>query len=59
MYTKHEVNVFIKKRRKKACKGRKKRNQELRTLEKINISRSEESDQSLEDSDASSKSDDS
>ena len=34
-YTKHKVNVLIKKQQKKAFKGRKKRNQELCTFEKM------------------------
>ena len=44
---------------KKTFKGRKKRKQESHTFKKIEISGSEDSVQSLEDSDASSKSDDS
>ena len=59
MYTKHEVNVLIKKKLKKAFKGRKKCKQELRAFEKMEVSRSEASDQSLNNSDASKKSDDS
>ena len=56
-YTKHKV--LIEKKLKKAFTGRKKSKQELRTFEKIEVPGSEESDQSLNDSDASSKSDDS
>ena len=55
MYTIHKVNVLIEKKLKKAFKGRKKREEELRTFEKIKVSGSEGSDQSLDDSDASSK----
>ena len=44
---------------KKAFKGRKKRKQELHTFEKMEVSGSEDSDQSLDDSNAFSKSDDS
>ena len=44
---------------KKAFKGRKKRKQESRTFEKMEVSGSEDSYQSLNDSDTSSKSDDS
>ena len=58
-YTKHEVNVLIEKQLKKAFKERKKRKQELRTFEKMEVSGSEDSDQSLNNSDASRKSDDS
>ena len=58
-YIKHEVNVLIEKKLKKAFKGRKKRSkQELRTFEKMEVSESEESDQFRDDIDASSKSDD-
>ena len=55
-YTKHEVNILIEKKPKKAFKGRKKRKQELRKME---VSGSEESDQNLDDSDVSSKRNDS
>ena len=58
-YTKHEVNVLIENKLKKAFKGRKKRKQELRTFENMKVSGSEESYQSLDNSDTSSKSDDS
>ena len=50
MYTKHEVNILIEKKRKEAFKGRKKRKQELRTFQKMEVLGSEESDQSLNDS---------
>ena len=53
------MNVLIEKKLKKSFKGRKNCKQELRTFEKMEVSGSEESDQSLDDSDASSKSDDS
>ena len=43
-YTKHEINIRIEKKRKKAFKGRKKRKQELRTFEKMKVSGSEEND---------------
>ena len=56
MYTKHEVNILIRRKLKKAFEGGKKSEQELRTFEKMEVSESEESDQSLYDSDASSKS---
>ena len=59
MYTKHEVNVLIEKKLKKAFKGRKKHKQELHTFEKMEVSGSEEPEQSLDDSNASSKKDDS
>ena len=58
-YNKHEMNILIEKKLKKAFKGRKKRKQEPRTFEKTEVSGSEDSDQSLDDSDASSKSNDS
>ena len=58
MSTKHKVNVLIEKKIKKAFKGRKKRKQELRTFEKMDVAGSEESNQSLDDSDACSKNDD-
>ena len=58
-YTKHEVNVLIEKELKKAFKGRKKRKQELHTFEKMDVSRSEESNQSPDYINASSESDDS
>ena len=53
------MNVLIEKKLKKAFKGRKKPKKELRTFKKMEVSGSEESDQTLDDSDASSKSDDS
>ena len=53
------MNVLIEKKLKKAFKRRKKGKQELRTFEKIEVSGSEDSDQFLGDSDASSKNDDS
>ena len=56
-YTKHEVNVLIEKKLKKAFKARKKRKQELHTFGKMVGSK--ESDQSLDNSDRSSKSYDS
>ena len=37
MYTKHRVNVLIKKQLKKAFKGGKKCKQELRTFEKMEV----------------------
>ena len=43
MYTK-QVNILIEKKLKKAIKGRKKRKQELRTFEKMEVSGSEDSD---------------
>ena len=52
------MNVLIEKKLKKAFKGRKKRKQELR-FEKMDDSGTEESDQSLDNIDASSKSDNS
>ena len=58
MYTKHEINILIVKKLKKAFKGRKKRKQELRTFEKMEVSESEEFYQSLDDSNMSSKRDD-
>ena len=58
-YTKHEVNVLVEKMLKKAFKGRKKCKQELRTFEKMDVSRSEESGQSHDNSNASSNIDDS
>ena len=58
-YLKHEVNVLIEKMLKKAFNGRKKRKHELLTFEKMEVSGSKDSDQSLDDSDVSSKSDDS
>ena len=59
MYPKHDLNVLIEKKLKNFFKGRKKRKQELFTFEKMKDSGSEESNQSLKDSDTSSKSDDS
>ena len=59
MYTKHKVNMPIEKKLKKAFKGRKKHKQELRTFEKMEVSGSEDSNPSLDDSNASVKSDDS
>ena len=59
MYTKHKVNFPIEKKLKKAYKGKRKCKQELHTFEKMEVSGSEESYQSLDDSNASSKSDDS
>ena len=59
MNTKQEVNVLIEKRPKRAFKGRKIRKQDLRTFEKMKVSGSEDSDQYLDDSNASSISDDS
>ena len=53
------MNVLIENKLKKVFKGRKKCKQELRTFEKMEVSGSEESDQSLDNSDSSSKSDDS
>ena len=53
------MNVLVEKKLKKAFKGKKKRKQELRTFEKMEVSGSEDSDQSLDDSDASSEIDDS
>ena len=53
------MSVLIKKKLKETFKGRKKRKQELHTFEKLEVSGSEESDQSLDNSDASSKSNDS
>ena len=58
-YTKHEVNVLIEKKLKKAFKRKKKLKQDLRTFEEMEVSGSEESNQSLDDSDVFSKSDDS
>ena len=59
MYTKHEVNVLIEKKIKKAFKGRKKCKQQLRTFEKMEVSGSEDSDHSVDNSDVSNKSNDS
>ena len=53
------MNVLIKKRLKKAFKRRKKLKQELCNFEKMEVSGTEDSDQSLDNSDASSKSNDS
>ena len=36
-YAKHEVNILIEKKLKKAFKGEKKRMQELRTFEKMDV----------------------
>ena len=58
-YTKHEANLLIEKKLKKAFNGRKKCKHELHTFEKIEVSGSEESNQSLDNSNVSSKSDDS
>ena len=58
-YTKYEVNILIEKKLKKTFKGRKKRKQEPHTFVKVEVSGSDDSDQSLDDSDASSKSNDS
>ena len=55
MYTKYKVNVLINKKLKKAFKGRQKHKQELCTFEKMEVSGSKYYDQSLYDSDASSK----
>ena len=52
MYTSHSEHL----QGKKAFKGRKKHNQEIRTFEKMEVSGSEESNQSLDNSDTSSKS---
>ena len=41
------MNVLIEKKLKKAFKGRKKCKQELRTFQKMDVSGSEQSDQSL------------
>ena len=51
--------MLIDKKLKKAFKGRKKCKQELCTLEKIEVSGSEETDQSLDNSNVFFKSDDS
>ena len=51
-YTKHKVNVLIEKKLKKAFKGKKKRKQEPRTYEKMEVLGSEDSVQSLDNSDA-------
>ena len=53
---KHEVIVLIEKKLKKAFKGRKKRKQKLRTFAKMKVWGSEDSDQSLNDGNASGKS---
>ena len=50
--------MLIEKKLKKAFKGRKKSTQELHTFEKMDVSESEESNQSVDDGNASSKSDD-
>ena len=44
MYTKHEMNVLINKKLKKAFKGRRKYKQELRTFEKMEVSGSKDYD---------------
>ena len=54
-YTKHKVNVLIEKKLMKACKGRKKYKQEVCTFKKKKVS----GFQSLDNSDASSKGNDS
>ena len=54
MYTKHKVNVLIKKKLKKAFKGKKKLKQELHTFVKMEVSGSEGSNQLFDDSNASS-----
>ena len=59
MYTKHEETVLIEKKLKKAPKGTKKRRQEVRTCEKMDVSKSEESGQCLDDTNESNKSTDS
>ena len=59
MYTKHKVNVLIEKKLKKNFKARKKRKHKSRTFEKMEVLGSEESNQSLDNSDVFSKSDDS
>ena len=43
MFTKHEVNVLINKKMKKAFKGKKRRKQKLRTFEKMDDSEFNES----------------
>ena len=53
------MNVLIEKKLKKVFKGKKKRKHELHTFEKMEVSGSEEFDQSLDNSDTSSKSDNS
>ena len=58
-YNKHKVNVLIKKKPKKAFKRSKKCKQELHMFEKMEVSGSKESDRCLDDSEASSESDDS
>ena len=58
-YTKHKVNILIEIKLKKAFKGKKIRKQELCIFEKMEVSGSEESNQFLNNSNASSKSDDS
>ena len=57
IYSTHEVNELIKKKLKKAFKGKKKCKREL--CKKMDVSESKESAQSLDVSNASSKSDDS
>ena len=54
-YTKHEVNILNEKKVKKAFKGKKKHGQELRNFEKMEVSGSDESNQSLDNSNVSSK----
>ena len=58
LYTKHKVNVLIEKKLKLSRKGSNVSRNYV-PLEKMDISGSEESNHSLDDSDASSKSDDS
>ena len=53
------MNFLIEKKLKKAFKGEKKDKQDLCTFEKKDVSKSEESTQSLDNNDASSKRNDS
>ena len=59
MYIQHKMKALIEEKLKKAFKGRKKRKQKLRTFEKMDVSGSEEFNQSLDDINTSSKSNDS
>ena len=52
---KHKLNAFIEKKLKKFFKEKNKRKQELRAIEKMDVSKSEESVQSHDDSITSSK----
>ena len=57
-YTKDKVNVPTEKKLKKAFKGNKMRIQEVHTCDKMDVSKSKKSEQSLDDSDALGKTND-